>query len=113
MCPVCFYALYFALTRVPRMFVANTNLYTGTTIEDVTLLRYCFITMVHLCVVCISMLCLDNSGCAKKEQERIFLNPHRVFRGGLICFAVGAVARKLCHTIHAVLKNNTPYEIKQ
>ena len=26
--------------------------------------------------------------------------------------AVGAVARKMCHTIHAVLKNNTSYEIK-
>lgn len=27
--------------------------------------------------------------------------------------ATNAVARKLCHTIFAVLKNNTPYEIKQ
>lgn len=27
--------------------------------------------------------------------------------------ATNAVARKLCHTIYAVLKNNTPYEIKQ
>lgn len=26
--------------------------------------------------------------------------------------AVGAVARKLCHTIFAVLKNNTPYEVQ-
>ena len=27
--------------------------------------------------------------------------------------ATNAVARKLCHTIYAVLKNSTPYEIKQ
>lgn len=27
--------------------------------------------------------------------------------------ATNAVARKLCHTIFAILKNNTPYEIKQ
>lgn len=26
--------------------------------------------------------------------------------------AVGAVARKLCYTIHAILKNNTPYKIQ-
>lgn len=26
--------------------------------------------------------------------------------------AVGAVARKLCHTIYAVLKNNVPYEVQ-
>jgi len=26
--------------------------------------------------------------------------------------AVGAVARKLCYTIHAILKNNTPYEVQ-
>ena len=26
--------------------------------------------------------------------------------------AVGAIARKLCHTIYAVLKNNVPYEIQ-
>ena len=27
--------------------------------------------------------------------------------------AIGAVARKLCYTIHAILKNSTPYEVKQ
>jgi len=27
--------------------------------------------------------------------------------------ATNAVARKLCHTLFAVLKNNTPYEVKQ
>lgn len=26
--------------------------------------------------------------------------------------AVGAVARKLCYTIHAILKNNTPYQVQ-
>lgn len=26
--------------------------------------------------------------------------------------AIGAVARKLCYIIHAILKNNTPYEVK-
>jgi transposase len=26
--------------------------------------------------------------------------------------AIGAVARKLCYTIHAILKNNTPYEVQ-
>ena len=27
--------------------------------------------------------------------------------------AVGAVARKLCYTIHAILKNNSPYQVQQ
>jgi len=27
--------------------------------------------------------------------------------------AIGAVARKLCYTIHAILKSSTPYEVKQ
>ena len=27
--------------------------------------------------------------------------------------AVGAVARKLCYTIHAILKNNAPYEVQK
>jgi transposase len=26
--------------------------------------------------------------------------------------AVGAVARKLCYTIHAILKNNSSYEVR-
>ena len=26
--------------------------------------------------------------------------------------AIGAVARKLCYTIHAILKNNCPYEVR-
>ena len=26
--------------------------------------------------------------------------------------ALGAVARKLCYTIHAILKNNTPYQLQ-
>lgn len=38
------------------------------------------------------------------QQKRAEGKHHKV--------AIGAVARKLCHTIHAVLKNNTPYEIK-
>lgn len=39
------------------------------------------------------------------QQKRAEGKHHKV--------AIGAVARKMCHTIHAVLKNNTPYEIKQ
>lgn len=27
--------------------------------------------------------------------------------------AIGAVARKLCYTIYAVLKNNVPYSIQE
>jgi len=27
--------------------------------------------------------------------------------------AIGAVARKLCYTLHAILKNNTPYEVQK
>ncbi len=42
--------------------------------------------------------------CAYYQQKRAEGKHHKV--------AVGAVARKMCHTIHAVLKNNTPYEIK-
>lgn len=39
------------------------------------------------------------------QQKRAEGKHHKV--------AIGAVARKMCHTIHSVLKNNTPYEVKQ
>ena len=39
------------------------------------------------------------------QQKRAEGKHHKV--------AIGAVARKLCHTIHAFQKNNTPYELKQ
>jgi transposase len=34
------------------------------------------------------------------------------FEGKHHLAALGAVSRKLCYTIHAILKNNTPYEIQ-
>lgn len=33
--------------------------------------------------------------------------------GKLHSVAIGAVARKLCHIIHSVLKNNSEYETRQ
>lgn len=47
----------------------------------------------------------DPTFSAYYQQKRAEGKHHKV--------AVGAVARKLCHTIYAVLKNNVPYEIKQ
>ena len=99
--PVCFFSIYFFLTRVPKMLITQDNSFTKTPITEAEILRYFYVTFIYFTAVATVMLygkqindsshCISKQGTSLKKSNTVDYS--HLLRVGIICFVIGAFSR--------------------
>lgn len=100
--PFCFVNIYFYFARIPRMLVAESNLYQKGEITDLMLWKYCGVTLAFFIVMNVTFILLSRKISFTKKVKHINerINVQKLMLTGILFFIIGSIIR-IYEIIHA------------
>ena len=100
--PFCFVNLYFYLTRIPRMLVANANLYQKEEITDLMLWKYFAVTLLFFVAMNLVFIVMSKNKRVIRKAKQINhnINIQKLIWVGVFFFTTGALIR-VYEIVHA------------